>query len=158
MKKLVVYMILLLASACVSPSLESSACDFYGFSFCLSVPGGFEAGDKEPAIDFSVYPFLSHDKQVAVLIYEGNFPYLGPNSIKKNAFYRKFGAVRYRVEAFQTEASSYEVVLTRDDVDSPVKLHIYVRNTDDEKAIISEILRGLKGCKEFPASATKCKL
>ncbi len=157
MKLQFLFIIVFLQFGCVSAMQSRENCDFNGYSFCLSLPDALRVSGSDIAVDFFVHSFSNKEDGYDVLIYEGNHPDLGENPEILSNYQDQFGQVNYLVEETKTETSAYEVVLRRIDyIRIPKTIHIKTNAVGREKNVISDILSGLKGCKEIPDIESRC--
>lgn len=143
--------------SCASATSRQQVCNFNGYSFCLALPAHFKVMASQDVGDFFTHIIRNEEKHYDVLIYEGNNPDLGldPKTIK--SFEQHYGEVTYSVDIVKSASFPYSVLLKREDIRIPTRVHI-TTDASNAEAAIDEVLHVIKGCKEITSVNFRCVL
>lgn len=157
MKKAIFLVMALLALGCTSVSSQANACNFSGYSFCLALPNEFKVMASRDIGDFFTHILRNQSQEYDVLIYEGNHPDLGLEPEIVRSFERTLGEVTYSADVIKSDLYSYSVLLKREDVRIPTRIHV-TTDASNPEAAIDEVLRVMRGCKEIPSVDFRCAM
>jgi len=155
MKKAIFLVMTVMVLGCTSVSSPANACNFSGYSFCLALPSDFKVMASQDIGDFFTHILRNQSQGYDVLIYEGNHPDLGLGPEIVRSFERTLGEVTYSADVIKSDLYSYSVLLKREDVRIPTRIHIMTDASNPEGAI-DKVLRVMRSCKEIPSADFRC--
>lgn len=156
-KAIFLVMAALMVLACTSTSRQVNACNFSGYSFCLALPSEFKVMAGRDIGDFFTHILRNQSQEYDVLIYEGNHPDLGLEPETVGSFEWTLGEVTYSADVINSDLYSYSVLLKREDVRMPTRIHVTTDASNPEVAI-DEVLQVMRGCKEIPSADFRCSM
>jgi len=149
---------LLLAAACTTTAKSDIPCNFSGQSFCLALGPEYDSSETGAASDFLVHRIQNGTSEYQIFIYEGNHPDLGKRPTVLRQKMKLLGEVMYLMEVVRTDEHPYTVLLKREDIEVPTRIH-FTTDAQRQEEAIDRVLRVFFGCKEVtPTIGFRCRL